>query len=116
MKDLLTIQNLIFILGGLGAALKLWLKFRPQDRDELKIAAQGIDVTDTVIDTLLETFPDNSALQSVDDVVDKLQKQFEKAGIEVDKKKLEEKAKRKVQDSDNLELKSDLLIDYKTKF
>ena len=107
MKDLLTVSNLIFILGGLGITLKLWLKFRPQDRDELLLTAQGIDVADKIIDTLLETFEDNVALQTVDDIVNVLQKQFEKAGLKVDKKEIEKKVKEKVKDTEGFTMNYD---------
>ena len=108
MKELLTIQNIIFVLGGLGIALKLWLKFRPQDRDELELAAESISVVDSIVDTLLDTFEDNEALNTVDDIVDILQRQFEKAGIDVEKEQIEKKVRDKVANKDGFLLSYDV--------
>ena len=118
MPGWLTISNLIFILGGLGIALKLWLKFRPQDKDELQMVRVGIDLGDGIIDVLLETFPDNQALNTVDDVVEVVQKQFEKAGIRADRDKVKEKVQNKVElkEGFSLDLDDEFKIKYSDKF
>lgn len=121
IKGLLTWQTATTALSLLWIVLLVWIKFRPQDKDklgDLYIIAHYIE--NNIIDVLLESFPNNKALNRVDDIVEEVLKQFKKAGIMANKEKIEKKVKEKVEQKDGFSLELDddkkFRINYKTKF
>ena len=102
--------TVLFLLGGLSFVISYVARKYPKTNDYFRKGAFVLDEVDDVVDGLLEEFPDNPALNTVNDISDKLLEELEQAGYKVDledKKKIENRLKSKAANKDGFSLSYD---------
>jgi len=102
--------TVLFLLGGLSFVIGYVTKKYPKADEYFQKGAFVLDEVDDVVDGLLEEFPDNPALNTVNDISDKLLEELKQAGYKVDaadKKKIENRIKSKAAGKDGFSLSYD---------
>ena len=106
--------TILFLLGGLSFAIGYVKKKFPKTDEYFKKGAFVLNEVDDLLDYFLEEYPNNPALNTTNDIVERICLELEQAGYKVkeeDKKKIENRVKGKAAKKDGFSLEYDIETD-----
>ncbi|AGB41229.1 hypothetical protein Halha_1283 [Halobacteroides halobius DSM 5150] len=106
----ISLNAVISVLGMLSAVVMVLVKLKPGLDDYFRKGTPVLAEIDDIIDAILVTFPSNGALNTINDLLDKIISELKQAGYKINletKKKIENRLKARLKRENGLSLKFD---------
>lgn len=104
------LNSIITALGMLSTVIAIIVKLNPALNSYFQKGAPILAEIDDIIDFILDQFPNQSELNTINDILDKVLSELKQAGYKIDdknKQKIKNRLKAKVNKKESLNLKFD---------
>lgn len=94
-----SVDSIVNMLGILSAVIITLVKLKPGLDDYFRMGAPILKEIDDLVDAILLEFPNNKALNTIDDLLGKIVSELKEAGYKINKeqkKKIENRLKAKI--------------------